>query len=106
MNAVAQQAMTPDEICDVLESSDRGLVALRLAHGWSFYAGTPRYGVRSNRVLRASAQGEGAAARVKLAISSRLRGRNIEATFAGGTEELLRIVDEELALYRAHFRTG
>ncbi len=92
--------MTPDEIRDFLAMEYPDLIAEPRSNpdGWAFFAGPPRRGPGSNRILRAARSSRHATTRLKLAVSSRL-GKEGVFDFTGDGEDLRELVAEELRLY-------
>ncbi len=89
-------ASTLSQIRDFVEKNFQHLLPKQLSHGYAFYVG-------QTRILRLSQSGPKAKVRLKLAISSRYRGREIEIVWAGTDLELKHLIDSELLLHREHY---
>lgn len=90
------RASTLNQIKDFIEKNFQHLLPKQLSHGYAFY-------VDNTRILRFSQSGPTAKVRLKLAISSRSRGREIESAWTGTDIELKLLIDSELLLYREHY---
>jgi len=96
--------MTPEEIrtCLAAERSQLHASALQTRDGYSFWFGVP---ANNNRIVRVSRGSAASTTKLKLAVTDRLPDlralQQIEFTFDGNTDDLLRYVDREIELYKA-----
>ncbi|MCE7761079.1 hypothetical protein GQL56_00365 [Pseudomonas putida] len=93
--------VTPDQILAFVEREYSHLVAepRRNPDGWAFFLGAPRRGVDSNRIFRA-VQHSGGPTKLKLAVTSRMSGEQVEIDFSGDEAALQVLIDRELERYR------
>ncbi|MEE9944935.1 hypothetical protein [Pseudomonas sp. 43(2021)] len=94
--------MSPDDILAFVEREYSHLVAepRHNPDGWAFFLGAPRRGADSNRIFRAVQHSSGGPTRLKLAVTSRLKGEPVEIDFTGSTAALQALIDRELERYR------
>lgn len=96
--------MTPDEIrtCLAAERSQLHASPLQTRQGYSFWLGAP---ANNNRIIRVSRGSAASPTKLKLAVTDRLHDlaalQQVEFTFDGNTNDLLRYVDREIALYES-----
>ncbi|HDS1685858.1 MULTISPECIES: hypothetical protein [Pseudomonas] len=94
-------AMTPEQIRAFIEREYSHLVAepRHNPDGWAFFLGAPRRGADSNRIFRAVQHSGGGPTRLKLAVTSRLKGEPVEIDFTGSEAALKELIDRELQRY-------
>lgn len=94
--------MSPDDILAFVERSYSHLVAepRHNPDGWAFFLGAPRRGADSNRIFRAVQHSGGGPTRLKLAVTSRLKGEPVEIDFTGDEALLQALIGRELERYR------
>jgi hypothetical protein len=96
--------MTPEEIrtCLAAERTKLHALALETRDGYSFWIGVP---ANNNRVIRVSRGSASSPTKLKLPVTDRLPDQNAlqqtEFTFDGNADDLLRYVDQEIALYES-----
>lgn len=71
--------------------------------GFSFYLTPPRKGANPNRIFRVLANVTPDTAALKLAVSNRLNRAKSEFVFSGTRDELRKLIDTEIQLYKEHF---
>jgi hypothetical protein len=97
--------MSPDQIKTALAKRFPELKARarKNPNGWALFLGVPRGGVHTNRILRATRSRPTSETRLKLSVSSKISGKDVELVFAGSESELHALVAKELKLYQEHF---
>jgi hypothetical protein len=100
--------MTPEEIDKIVKEKLPQLTPTNRTNpdGFAFWLGQPRGGPNTNRIFRAVARGSGQCAEIKLAVTARLNLLDHTLTFAGDEEELLALINGEIALFDQHFAGG
>jgi hypothetical protein len=71
--------------------------------GYAFYLNPPRMGSNSNRIFRVVTNMPGGDSHLKLAVSNRVNGINKEIVFNGTQDDLRKLIDNEVQLYKQHF---
>jgi len=100
--------MTPEEIrtCLAAEHSQLHASALQARDGYSFWFGVP---ANNNHIIRVSRGSAASPTKLKLAVTDWLPDlkalQQIEFTFDGETDDLLRYVDREIELYEWRIAT-
>lgn len=100
--------MTPDDIhaCLAVVRPQLHAWSLQTRHGYSFWLGAP---ANNNRIIRVSSCPAAGPTKLKLAVTNRLPDlkalQQVEFTFDGSTDDLLKYVDREIALYESRIAT-
>lgn len=97
--------MSPDQVRSIIECKFPMLIAeeRNSPDGYSFFLGAPRRGSDSNRIIRAVQCSVSGPVQLKLAISSRIEGKDKEVRFHGDEESLVKLVELEIKLYEERF---